>query len=113
MIQRYPLPIFLNNLIFHTKYRVYNIERIGIEAAEFEFSTMDDHCKWAVSADKNGNWVCVGDINRQPHQQVRGGGTVCQENPQMARAFQNLIVEFETCKKIPKASSWSNRMSDY
>ena len=52
---------------------------------------MKDHSKWHVS--NTNNWICVGGINRQQHQKVRGGGTVCQQ-------MQNLISGIEACPKI-------------
>lgn len=34
-----------------------------------------DHAKWAVS--REGNWVCVADINLDRSQEKRGGGAIC------------------------------------
>ncbi|XP_055377891.1 deoxyribonuclease-2-beta [Condylostylus longicornis] len=76
---------------------VYNIKSISLNAFNIKFKTTLDHSKWAVS---DGNpWICVGDINRQEHQLIRGGGTVCQLNNVLANIYNKLINEIENCPK--------------
>jgi deoxyribonuclease II len=79
--------------------KVYNIQEISFPAKNFSFKTMHDHSKWMVSAEHN--LICVGDINRQEHQKVRGGGTVCQE-AEIATVYSKLIKAVEKCKKNKK-----------
>lgn len=43
------------------------------------------------------DWVCVGDINRQQHQKVRGGGTVCRESSEIAKLYRDTIKDLEPC----------------
>jgi deoxyribonuclease-2 len=38
-----------------------------------------DHAKWGITSE--GNWVCVGDINRMISQEKRGGCTIAFQNP--------------------------------
>ena len=46
-------------------FQVFNIQEITFHDTEtITFDTHKDHSKWAVSR-PGGNWVCVGDINRQ------------------------------------------------
>ena len=47
-------------------FRVFNIESVSLKEVDLEFNSSHDHSKWAVASDNknNGNWVCVGDINR-------------------------------------------------
>lgn len=62
----------------------------------YEFSTEKDHSKWAVSDSRN-RWICVGDINRQEHQKIRGGGTVCQAQQNVWSAYKKLVKEVQPC----------------
>lgn len=59
---------------------------------------MSDHSKWQVSS-PNKNWICVGDINRQEHQKVRGGGTVCQYSQPISQLYRKTIKDMEPCKR--------------
>ena len=46
-------------------FQVFNIQEITFNDTEtITFTTHKDHSKWAVSRPA-GNWVCVGDVNRQ------------------------------------------------
>jgi deoxyribonuclease-2 len=42
-----------------------------------------DHAKWAISEAGQGNWVCVGDINRMISQRKRGGCTIAFKNDKL------------------------------
>jgi len=84
------------------EYRVYNIANVTL-MTDMAFSNRDDHSKWAVSnettADGNqsGNWICIGDINRQKTQFFRGGGTVCMQNEAVWKTFRDSIKQYEKC----------------
>jgi deoxyribonuclease II len=89
--------------------KVYNIEEISFPSLNFTFKTMRDHSKWMVSNEHK--LICVGDINRQEHQKVRGGGTVCQET-NMSSAYANLVKAVEKCKKPKKQVRFSNHVDE-
>lgn len=87
---------------------VYNVEAIGMQQLQIDFPTTLDHSKWAVSQSvgwklwrwripSTSNWICIGDINRQHHQLLRGGGAVCQRHKQVARVFRKLVKKYESC----------------
>jgi len=100
--------------------KVYNIYNISIETDGYiEFSTLNDHSKWMVSDDNN--LICVGDINRQEHQKVRGGGTVCYQMEDVAKAYVEAVANTEPCqrdnvgkfkknKKTKRTKKWKNRV---
>ena len=52
-----------------------------------------------MSQGKHKKIVCIGGINRQQHQTIRGGGTVCKEDPDMWAAFHGLVKEADPCPK--------------
>ncbi|XP_073828628.1 deoxyribonuclease II [Musca autumnalis] len=90
--------------------KVYNIKRIQEDDFDLDFKTTQDHSKWAVSQSvglkfwrwrlrSTSNWICVGDINRQQHQLVRGGGVLCQQNSKISKLYRNLVKEYESCTK--------------
>ncbi|CAH1113580.1 unnamed protein product [Psylliodes chrysocephalus] len=80
------------------KFNVNNIKTINMKIAGVTFKSTEDHSKWAVaSPDKTGSFSCVGDINRQEHQKLRGGGTVCFSNNKVMKLFQSLIGSVEDC----------------
>ena len=88
--------------------RVYNIEDISIKGSKkINFSTQHDHSKWMVSNDNS--LICVGDINRQEHQKVRGGGTVCIELESVAKVYSQSIVDSEPCTKRNRHFSGETR----
>lgn len=69
----------------------------------FTFKTSQDHSKWAVSPEAagsgaGGGWVCVGDINRNKAEEKRGGGTVCQQDPAVWKAYRTAALECEPCE---------------
>lgn len=69
----------------------------------FTFKTSQDHSKWAVSPEAagsgaGGGWVCVGDINRNKAEEKRGGGTVCQQDPVVWKAYRTAALECEPCE---------------
>jgi deoxyribonuclease-2 len=72
-------------------YKVYNAQTVKF--GEVQWVTTKDHSKWAVG----GDWVCIGDINRQKGQMGRGGTTFCNKNKTWAKAMKPIIVEYEGC----------------
>jgi hypothetical protein len=52
-----------------------------------------DHSKWAVSEPSAARpIVCIGDINTQKSQRLRGGGAACLEDNELWRAFRQKII---------------------
>ncbi|XP_069055154.1 deoxyribonuclease-2-alpha isoform X3 [Lepisosteus oculatus] len=81
-------------------YRVLNVEGLDPGGAGPFRSTLD-HSKWAASAgagpgDEEG-WVCVGDINRDEAEERRGGGTVCQRDGRVWRAYHAAVTGVQDC----------------
>jgi len=77
-------------------YHVTNAAQISL-ADDITFSILDDHSKWAVSDEKSGGFICIGDINRQFGQIRRGGGTVCMQDAKVWKAFRNSIKKSDSC----------------
>jgi deoxyribonuclease-2 len=59
-----------------------NLGPLGIH---FAWPETRDHAKWGIT--KDGDWVCVGDINRMISQRKRGGGTIAFQSPKLWRAL--------------------------
>ena len=53
--------------------------------------------QWAISADASNPFVCIGGINQMTTQNVRGGGTVCQQNADLWTSFIGLVDTIEDC----------------
>ncbi|CAH8510849.1 unnamed protein product [Schistosoma turkestanicum] len=103
----------------HRQYSVKNIESIYIETTETTILNAQDHAKWAVTVssssssssnqrtehtnnnnnNNNNHWICLGDINRQPHQFKRGGGTMCIQDQKLWQSFYDSIQRVEECSK--------------
>jgi len=49
--------------------------------------------------------VCIGDINRQEHQMVHGGGTMCILDPQIWTAYKNMISATWPCNNVVEESN--------
>ncbi|KAH7707467.1 deoxyribonuclease II [Aphelenchoides avenae] len=67
----------------------------SMKMGQYAWDSADDHSKWTIS--KEPATVCIGDINRQPSQRNRGGGTVCFEHQQIWQFLKNSIVTYECC----------------
>ena len=83
-------------------HQVMNVESIHFNAPDelsfdVQFETRKDHSKWAVSADENQPWTCIGDINRQYGQFNRGGGTVCKNSSALWNSYFQLVNGIESC----------------
>jgi len=76
-------------------YHVFNINYINITST-INFSNSKDHSKWAVSPN-GGQYVCIGDINRQEAQVNRGGGTMCFQNYLVWQTYNNSVQSVEPC----------------
>ena len=74
----------------------------------FNINASADHSKWAVSTQApgsgrgsgsrgGGGWVCVGDINRNKAEEQRGGGTVCQQNAVVWKAYRSSALYCKDC----------------
>ncbi|XP_028897757.1 deoxyribonuclease-2-beta [Zeugodacus cucurbitae] len=89
--------------------KVFNIKEIKEQQLQIAFNTTSDHSKWAVSQESGfkfwrwrvggADWLCVGDINRQQEQLVRGGGSVCLKNSKVAQLYRQLIQGYEPCPR--------------
>lgn len=78
------------------QYKVYNVNTMKFPDKNIEFSTSKDHSKWVVSKD-NGNWLCIGDINRQKPQKNRAGGQVCFQNKSAWNSFRKIVKDVAPC----------------
>jgi len=74
-------------------YRVQNIRSVSFPQLDWEDS--QDHSKWAVSDDST--ILCMGDINRQEGQFVRGGGAICLKSAKLAKQLGNCVGDVERC----------------
>lgn len=54
-----------------------------------------DHSKWAIA--QKSKTVCIGDINRQKSQSLRGGGTVCHSSSSIWSSFRAAITGVQAC----------------
>ncbi|KAI5092448.1 deoxyribonuclease-2-alpha precursor [Silurus meridionalis] len=65
------------------------------------YKTTEDHSKWAASLGgggaRGGAWVCVGDINRNEAEEKRGGGTVCQQDVAVWKAYRAAALQCDSC----------------
>lgn len=84
-------------------WKVKNVNYIQ-PGQSFAFKNSKDHSKWAVSpgpagsSGSGGGWVCVGDINRNMAEEKRGGGTVCQRDPVVWKAYRTAALKWDECK---------------
>lgn len=81
------------------KFDVANVTQIKVDES-VAWVNHKDHSKWAVTNESSPTHsVCIGDINRQNGQRVRGGGTVCLADENLWRAFHGMIKEADRCVK--------------
>lgn len=88
---------------------VLDVEQLA-PAQRFTYKATKDHSKWAVSSGPDtsgaaaggrggsGGWVCVGDINRDQAEELRGGGTVCLRDPAVWKAYRTAAVQCYSCR---------------
>ncbi|XP_058448460.1 plancitoxin-1 [Malaya genurostris] len=77
---------------------VFNIKEVKI-TKDYQFASLKDHSKWAVSSESDKDYICVGDINRQEHQKARGGGSVCSQLTSIVAVYRRTISSVEGCPK--------------
>lgn len=77
------------------QYNSFNVQNLQI--GDVSFTEYYDHSKWAVSSSASTAVVCVGDINRQQSQHLRGGGTVCMANSNLWGMFRKVVQAYEQC----------------
>ncbi|XP_038063607.1 plancitoxin-1-like [Patiria miniata] len=90
--------------------KVNNILRLNLAGGE-AFKETHDHSKWAVTTKPGLVWTCIGDINRQCHQKLRGGGTVCFQNADVHRYFLSAVTEVQKCPQA-ETSCYSEVFGD-
>jgi len=78
------------------EFQVHNIQSIQLPE-NVNFPNSDDHSKWAAAENSAGPWICIGDINRQHGQLVRGGGTMCLKNAEVWKRYRNSVSEVQPC----------------
>ncbi|XP_061832125.2 deoxyribonuclease-2-beta isoform X1 [Nerophis lumbriciformis] len=75
---------------------VMNIKRIRLPASA-PHSSRYDHSKWCVSWAYQKRTTCLGDLNRETSQMLRGGLMACSFNPLMYAAFRQLVDWYMGC----------------
>lgn len=81
-----------------SKWKVINVKQVQV-TDQYEFATLKDHSKWAVSVPGDNEYVCIGDINRQEHQKLRGGGSVCSQLDEIVNTYRTMVEDIENCPK--------------
>jgi len=83
------------------KFHVEDIDKIDIVLANVQpsihFKSINDHSKFAIGSSMGNPFVCVGDINRQPSQFKRGGGTLCFKNVGIWKQYYNFVEDIKGC----------------
>lgn len=86
------VPSFCKNRT--TDYSIYNAAHVKF--GQDTWDRNDDHSKWAVGVDSA--WWCIGGINRQYSQNLRGGGTACSSHyPSLQQVFYASVVDVNPC----------------
>jgi deoxyribonuclease-2 len=81
--------------------------------SDVEYTSTNDHSKYAVSMNQESPWVFIGDINRMESQSRRGGGGLLIKNNDLWTRMNEIIVSFTEihqnpnfCKKPVKTNRW-------
>jgi len=106
-------PTLLSNLLTETwqhdrkrvigpsckQFTVEDVTYINVSMIKFgvDFKNAKDHAKFAIGKSASSPYVCIGDINRETSQYRRGGGTLCQKNPDLWKTFRSMIRGFNAC----------------
>jgi deoxyribonuclease II len=82
---RGPIPPTLDSDGVH---KTFDIKFVDLRplGAKWAWPESKDHAKWGITL--QGNWVCVGDINRMISQEKRGGGTIAFQNAALWQALK-------------------------
>uniref|UniRef100_A0A915Q332 Deoxyribonuclease II n=1 Tax=Setaria digitata TaxID=48799 RepID=A0A915Q332_9BILA len=87
----------------YSSFKVLDVKKI-ILPFNISFSNQLDHSKFAVAmidADKISTpWICIGDINRQEHQLLRAGGTMCFADSEVHAIYAAMILDYWPCTSI-------------
>ncbi|MGH7297261.1 MAG: deoxyribonuclease II family protein [Polyangiaceae bacterium] len=69
-------------------HKTFDIKFIDLRelGAPWAWPETHDHAKWGITYE--GNWVCVGDINRMISQEQRGGGTIAFQSAALWAALR-------------------------
>lgn len=103
-------PELASNMVFETwqngvgnmpsncskEFSVKNLINVSFHDGE-SWTIHNDHSKWGITVSKSKYYFCVGGINRQYSQAVRGGGTVCHTLKATWSAFDSIINTIEPC----------------
>ncbi|OQR77952.1 deoxyribonuclease-2-alpha-like, partial [Tropilaelaps mercedesae] len=79
------------------KYKTTDVQQVALKVGDktMRWKSEEDHSKWAVSV--NGDWTCIGSLNRMLSQLKRGGETLCLSDRTVHRLFMNAIVTVSQC----------------
>jgi deoxyribonuclease-2 len=80
----------------HGVHNVSNVTEVSISDS-LTWGNEKDHSKWGVTDSADKHTACIGDINRQNGQRVRGGGTVCLTDESLWTAIHGMIKQADTC----------------
>jgi deoxyribonuclease-2 len=80
-----------------TSFSVNSVVTLRFGNGTFAFKETQDHSKYAISVNKASPWVCVGDINFEDSQFVRGGGTSCISSPALWASLRMAINSTDSC----------------
>lgn len=87
----------------HFAHDVMNVAEMSLELSDKKstgtWPYLKDHSKWAISAESNKPYVCIGDINRMKSQLKRGGGTVCLKSKPVWSMFRDSVAALEPCER--------------
>jgi deoxyribonuclease-2 len=90
------------------EYSVVNITAIAMPDGNASWRETQDHSKWGVS-EEDAQTVCIGDINRQPSQEDRGGGALCYASSSLWKAFDAVVDEVYDCSTDGHDTSGTGR----
>ena len=93
------------------KYKVQNIDRIGLKNFKSDWNTTEDHSKWGITTESD-DFTCISDINRMKSQFKRGGGSLCIHSDKVWKVFKKSIEAIEGCPLHPKHRSTTESTDD-
>lgn len=70
-----------------------NIKNIKWDG-KINYTSSQDHSKYAISMNKNNPWILIGDINRMESQYRRGGGGIMIKDKNLWNCFNKIIVDY-------------------